>query len=168
MRKHLVWLLPDEIPDEGIPEKEDRMLAQGYRQLWPGRQRKETEERSTARQLLSLANCDLNQVTAELIALAAKNGNRLAQRHLKKVCRLLGWAIAQVITLLCPRRIVIGGGVSLIGEELLFAPLRNAAARYTFGPFADCYEIVPAALGESVVVHGALRLAKEAMSTRSD
>jgi glucokinase len=29
-----------------------------------------------------------------------------------------------------------------------------------FKPFADCYEIVPAALGEEVVVHGALALAR--------
>jgi len=69
-------------------------------------------------------------------------------------------AVCHVIALLCPRRIVIGGGVSLMGEELLFKPLREMVAERVFKPFADCYEIVPAALGEEVVVHGALALAR--------
>ncbi len=73
----------------------------------------------------------------------------------------LAEAICQVIALLCPRRIVIGGGVSLMGEDLLFKPLRELVAERVFKPFADCYDIVPAALGEEVVVHGALALARK-------
>ena len=69
-----------------------------------------------------------------------------------------------MIALLCPRRIVIGGGVSLMGEELLFEPLRKLVAERVFKPFADCYDIVPAALGEEVVVHGALALARKRLA----
>lgn len=69
-------------------------------------------------------------------------------------------AICHVIALLCPRRIVIGGGVSLMGEDLLFKPLRKLVAERVFKPFANCYDIVPAALGEEVVVHGALALVR--------
>ena len=72
----------------------------------------------------------------------------------------LAEALCHVIALLCPRRIVIGGCVSLMGEELLFKPLREMVAERVFKPFADCYEIVPSALGEEVVVHGALALAR--------
>ncbi len=73
----------------------------------------------------------------------------------------LSEAICYVIALLCPRRIIIGGGVSLMGEELLFQPLRQLVGKRVFPPFADCYDIVPAALGEEVVVHGALALARK-------
>jgi glucokinase len=38
--------------------------------------------------------------------------------------------------------------------------LRKLVAERVFKPFAGCYEIVPAALGEEVVVHGALALAR--------
>jgi glucokinase len=72
----------------------------------------------------------------------------------------LAKAIRHVIALLCPRRIVIGGGVSLVGDKVLFEPLRRLVAQRVFQPFADCYDIVPAALGEEVVVHGALALAR--------
>ena len=72
----------------------------------------------------------------------------------------LASAICDMIALLCPRRIVIGGGVSLMGEDLFFAPVREMVATNVFKPFADCFDIVPAALGEEVVVHGAIALAR--------
>jgi glucokinase len=75
----------------------------------------------------------------------------------------LAEAICTVIALICPRRIIIGGGVSLMGEDLFFEPLRREVAKRVFHPFANCYEIVPAALGEDVVVHGALALAKSVL-----
>jgi glucokinase len=54
---------------------------------------------------------------------------------------------------------VIGGGVPLAGEALFFAPLRQEVERYVFPPLRGTYRIVPAELGEEVVVHGALALA---------
>ena len=43
---------------------------------------------------------------------------------------------------------------------MFFAPLRREVARYVFPPLAKSYAIVPAALGEEVVVHGALAVAR--------
>jgi glucokinase len=111
----------------------------------------------------SLQNVRLNpdeSLTAEQIAQAASQHDALARTVLREAQSHLADAICHVIALLCPRRIVIGGGVSLMGEKLLFEPLREMVAERVFKPFADCYEIVPAALSEEVVVHGALALAK--------
>jgi glucokinase len=99
-------------------------------------------------------------LSTRAIAEAARRNDRVAREMLEYPLACLAEAICQVIALLCPRRIVIGGGVSLIGEEEFFAPLRRLVAERVFQPFADCYEIVPAALGEEVVVHGALALAR--------
>jgi glucokinase len=57
--------------------------------------------------------------------------------------------------------VVVGGGVSLIGEELFFEPLRDAVNQYVFPSLAGSFEIVPANLQEQVVVHGALALAAD-------
>ena len=46
----------------------------------------------------------------------------------------LGWAIAQMITLVAPEVVVMGGGVPLAGEALFFAPLRREVERYVFPP----------------------------------
>lgn len=98
-------------------------------------------------------------LTAKDVVAAVRQGDAFAQSVWHQSLGFLAGAICHVIALLCPRRIVIGGGVSLVGEELLFAPLRKRVAERVFKPFADCYEIVPAALGEEMVVHGALALA---------
>jgi glucokinase len=77
---------------------------------------------------------------------------------------VLGWAVAQVITITATEVVVVGGGVSLIGEPLFFAPLRAAVAQYVFPPLVGAYRLLPAALGELAVVHGALQLARNARS----
>lgn len=105
------------------------------------------------------------RITAEDVASAARQGDRPAQRILNESWGSLAEAICQMITLLCPRRIVIGGGVALMGEQVLFQPLRQMVAERVFRPFADCYDIVPAALGEEVVVHGALALARRRLTS---
>jgi glucokinase len=99
-------------------------------------------------------------LTARMVFEAAALGDRLCQGVLGESFAVLAEGICHVVALTCPRRIVVGGGVSLIGNPL-FVPLRHLVAERVFKPFADCFDIVPAALGEAVVVHGALALARQ-------
>jgi glucokinase len=99
------------------------------------------------------------EITAQQVAASAGQGDPQALTILEEAWDCLAEGLCQVIALLCPRRIVIGGGVGLMGDSILFKPLRRKVAAKVFRPFADCYDIVPAALGEEVVVHGALALA---------
>jgi glucokinase len=103
-------------------------------------------------------------LTVRQLGEAIRAGDFHARSLLEKPLQYLAEAICQVIALLCPQRIVIGGGVSLLGEEVLFAPLRRLVAERVFKPFAGCYEILPAALGEEMVVHGALALARQRLT----
>ncbi|TVS13294.1 MAG: ROK family protein [Planctomycetaceae bacterium] len=113
------------------------------------------------RDLLERCGDDVERLTAKDVACAASEGNQLAMNVLRRAAEVLGWAIAQMINLLAPEIVVIGGGVSLIGESLFFAPLRDAVSRYVFPPLAQTQRIVPAALGELVVVQGAIALAAQ-------
>lgn len=122
--------------------------------------RSEVARRKGAASHLQLVPHAATQLTAKDVADAAELDDRLARLILKEAWTALAEGICHVIALLCPRRIVIGGGVSSMGEKLLFAPLRKLVAERVFAPFAGCYDIVPAALGEEVVVHGALALAR--------
>ncbi len=100
-------------------------------------------------------------LTTKDVVDAVRQGDPFADSVWKQSVDVLADALCQMIALLCPRRIVIGGGVSLVGEDLLFAPLRKLVGERVFKPFAGCYEIVPAALGEEMVVHGALAFARQ-------
>ncbi|MFM9960012.1 MAG: ROK family protein [Planctomycetaceae bacterium] len=102
---------------------------------------------------------DVEELTTREIALSAADGNLIAKAALHQSHVALGWAIAQMMTLLSPHIVVIGGGVSLIGEKLFFEPLRQQVRRFVFPPLADSIRVVPAELNEEVVVHGAIALA---------
>lgn len=119
--------------------------------LEPGRRRFST--------LLDLAGGDVERVTTALVAKAAAAGDPLSLGLLADATHAIGWAIAQAITLVNPARVVVGGGVSLIGEDLFFGPVRRACDQFVFPPFKGIAQIVPAQLGEEVVVHGAVAVA---------
>lgn len=120
----------------------------------------EGQESSEITDLLNRCQNQIESLTTKSIGEAAVGGNQLARDEYVVATRVLGWAIAQVITVVAPEVVVVGGGVSLVGEEVFFAPLRNAVQQYAFPPLANSYKVLPAALGESVVVHGALALAR--------
>lgn len=106
-----------------------------------------------------LGDRELEDLTAKMIGEAAFRGNWLARKSLRGAIQALGWAIAQVITLTSAEVVVVGGGVSLIGEEQFFQPLCEGVGQFVFPPLRGAYRVVPASLGEEVVVHGAMTLA---------
>jgi glucokinase len=76
----------------------------------------------------------------------------------------LAHALCQAVALIAPSRIILGGGVSLMGDDLWFVPVRERVDADVFPPFRGSFDIVPASLGEEVVVHGALELARDALA----
>ena len=97
-------------------------------------------------------------LTTVMIGAAAAAGNDGARAILRSGTDTLGWAIAQVMALVDPDIVVVGGGVALLGDELLLDPLREAVGRYLFPPIQGAYRLASPQLGEEVVVHGAIAL----------
>lgn len=118
-------------------------------------------EQADAADLIDRCAGQIEELNTQRIAHAAAAGNRLAQEVVDRACRIYGWALAQMITLLAPNAVVLGGGVSLMGEQLWLRPLGEYVRQYVFPPLAGTFEIVPARLGEEMVVYGALALAAE-------
>ncbi len=113
--------------------------------------------------LLDRCDGDFTLLTTRDIVEAAQAGSNMCRTVLADAVETLGWAIAQVITLMAPEVVVIGGGVAMMPEEFFLTPLKQHVAAFVFPPLAKSYEIVPAALGEAVVVQGALLLAKQSL-----
>lgn len=110
----------------------------------------------------TLRDLPREELTTKRIAEHAFAGDRLASGVILYAAQALARALSQTTKLVCPKRYVIGGGVSLIGD-MFFTYLRDAyqAQDEEFAPFAGLTDIVPVALGEEVVVHGALALARK-------
>lgn len=97
---------------------------------------------------------------------AMQSGDARAQQTWVHARRRLAVALSHVIALICPQRIVLGGGVSLAPVHLFLDPLRVELAQIAFKPFALSYDVQVAALGELVVVQGALALARQSARNR--
>jgi len=85
---------------------------------------------------------------------AAKKGDKLALEVIKEEGRLLGIWLGGMISVLDPEIIVVGGGVSLIGEMLL-KPIRENIQTRTINLFAKDTPIVQAGLKHDVGILGA-------------
>jgi glucokinase len=99
--------------------------------------------------------------TVEEAVRAARAGEPRAVRGLADVGRYLGIGIANMITVISPDRIVLGGGVAAAGD-LLFEPIRAEIARRVTTTSVDQVDLVPAELGTwagaiGAAVHGAER-----------
>ncbi len=77
---------------------------------------------------------------------------------LAQSAKYYGVALANAITLLNPDIVVVGGGVARAGEKFL-GPVREIARRLVFEPYRRNFQVVPAKLGDTVVVVGAALLA---------
>jgi glucokinase len=99
----------------------------------------------------------LERIDAKTVYSAAEAGDEIAGRILNETCRTLGIAISNVIALLHPERVIIGGGVSLMGP-LFWDTLRNEVRIRAMPAFLSRTDVVKAELGEEVVVIGALCL----------
>jgi len=101
--------------------------------------------------------------TAEEAVRAAEAGDDRARAGLADVGRYLGIGIANMITVISPDRVILGGGVAAAGE-LLFAPIRAEVARRVRTTSIADVTILHAELGVwagaiGAAVHGAQRAA---------
>ena len=103
-------------------------------------------------------------ITTSLVARAAEQGDFISQRVLRGACESLAEAICHVLALLCPRRIVIGGGVSLIGEPLR-AAVEKRLPEYIMDVFHPGPPIRLAGLREDSVPVGALLMAADRLQS---
>ncbi len=98
------------------------------------------------------------RITAEVIADAARRGDRFARQLLAEVGANLGRGVASIVALVNPEVVVLGGGLAEAGPWLL-SPLRRAARQWGQPLASRQVRIVRSRLGESAGIVGAARFA---------
>ncbi|MFT4412627.1 ROK family glucokinase [Fredinandcohnia humi] len=99
------------------------------------------------------------ELSSKSIFEAASKGDEIAQQVIDQVTYHLGLSLSQIANGLNPEKIVVGGGVSKAGEQLL-KPLMEQFSRFAFPRVAEAAEIAIATLGNDAGVIGAAYLAK--------
>ena len=111
-----------------------------------------------APKLHELVEGDASRVTTKEIAQAAEAGDANVKDAIVRAARYLGIGVANVVVVLHPDLVVLGGGVAQIGE-LLFETVRQTV-RQRVGMFpTDGVAILPSALGDNAGALGGIALA---------
>jgi glucokinase len=117
----------------GIAQLAERMVAQAARRGRP-----------------SVLQAQLaGGLTARDVGRAAEAGDAVALSILRRSGERLGQALAMLVDVLNPQRIVLGGLAWRMGENLM-APMRRVLAREALPQTLAACAIVPAALGERI------------------
>jgi glucokinase len=118
---------------------------------------------AAAAQLLERVDCEPDRLTGEDVARAAAEGDPLALELVTEVGVWLGQGIADLAAVLDPEVVVIGGGVSKLGEMVL-APARDRLDRALPGRgFRPGPRVVAAELGPQAGMVGAADLVRRAV-----
>jgi glucokinase len=96
---------------------------------------------------------------------ALEQGDTTARRILEEIAEDLAFALSHVVHLFHPQIVVLGGGLSKVGEPLR-SGVENALGRFLMDAFAPGPRIALAKLGEDAVPVGALELAKAVQPKR--
>ncbi|MGY1913876.1 ROK family glucokinase [Blastococcus sp. SYSU DS0973] len=114
--------------------------------------------------LLERVHCEPGRLTGEHVARAAHDGDPLALELVTEVGYWLGQGIADLAAVLDPEVVVIGGGVSVLGEMVL-GPARERLERALPGRgFRPGPRIVAADLGAQAGIVGAADLVRRAVA----
>jgi glucokinase len=105
-----------------------------------------------------LAEGEESRITAKLVAQAAERGDETAEQVLAQAMHYLGLGMANLVHMLNPELIVIGGGVANLGERM-FGPVRRLIEELAFPEAAEAVRVAPAELGENAGVLGAAAVA---------
>ena len=108
--------------------------------------------------LWEMTGGDPERLTAKEVGKAAAQGDPLALSVLEKAFRYLGIALGNLVNLLNPEIIVIGGGVAAMGP-LLFRPAIQAMEATAFAHMCRDLPVVPALLGGEAGTRGMVALA---------
>jgi N-acetylglucosamine repressor len=114
-------------------------------------------KRGTYTSITQKVGTELNDITAKMIYEEAKAGDELSKQIIKNTGKFLGIGIANLINILNPEKVIIGGGISEAGD-LLFEPLVQTVMIRAMEVPAKVVNVYKTNLGENAGVIGAATL----------
>lgn len=116
-----------------------------------------SEEVISSEILMELCGGEKENLNCRMLGEALKKKDVFAMKFMDDVTNSIGIAISNVISLLGPECIAVGGGVSLIGDEFIDR-VREAVIRHEFISSHGRYRICKCQLDEDIVPAGVIKL----------
>ena len=110
------------------------------------------------------AGTDLADIRSGAIADAIKNGDESIRFLVEQAAETIGLGVVNVVHLLCPDKIVLGGGLVEAMEDLFVGTVRKTARRNVMNVYRERFDVVAAKLGDDAGALGAAAWAKKQLS----
>ncbi len=123
--------------------------------------------RGDAPYLLKKAGTDLAEIRSSALADAIANGDKVIRGLVEDAATAIGMAVVNIVHVLAPDKIVLGGGLIEAMEDLFVTTVRKTARSHVMSVYKDRFEVVAAELGDDAAVLGAAAWAKQQLSANS-
>ena len=117
-------------------------------------------ERGEKSLLTEMVNGNIDDITAREVGEAAEKDDKLALACINQIAVYFGIGLVSLIDIFNPEAIVIGGGLTNLGDRL-FGPAKEIVRERAFPLPAGAAKIVPAQLGDEAGIIGAVVWAKK-------
>jgi glucokinase len=124
--------------------------------------------RGDAPHLLAAAGTDLANIRSSVLAEAVRAGDTVIRRIIERAARLIGGAVGDVVNLVAPDVVVLGGGLVEAMPELFLQEVEKGARQRAAPPFSRTFKLAAAKLGDDAVVRGAAAWAQAAHATEAE
>ena len=124
--------------------------------------------RGEAPHLLAAAGTDLANIRSGTLAEAIQAGDDVIKQIVARAARLIGWAVGDVVNLLAPDVVVLGGGLVEAMPDLVVEEVEKSARLRAAPPFAKTFKVTAAKLGDDAVVRGAAAWAHAMQTAEAD
>ena len=111
--------------------------------------------------LTEILGDDLSEMKSGDLRKAIRRGDKLVERIIEEAAEYTGIAIANIINLINPEVVVLGGGVIDALQDEMMAIIVETAQDYALPGTAKGIEIVPSKLGDDAGIFGAAVRAKQ-------
>jgi glucokinase len=117
--------------------------------------------RGDAPYLAKKVGTDLANIRSGALAEAIENGDVAIRNLVEDASEAIGMAVVNLVHILAPDKIVLGGGLVEAMEELIVTCVRKTARANVMSVYRDTFEVVAAKLGDDAGVWGAAAWAKQ-------
>ena len=111
--------------------------------------------RGEAPNLLEVAGTDLSKIRSKTIADAIEKGDKAVERVVRQTAQQVGIAVVNLVHLIAPDVIVLGGGVVEAMPKLYLEEVERTAKKFVLDCYKDQFTIAQAALGDDAGSLGA-------------
>ncbi len=111
--------------------------------------------RGEAPYLRKAAGTDLADIRSGAIADAVEQGDEAIRRLVETACNTIALGVVNVVHLLAPDTIVLGGGLVEAMEEFIVSRVKKASREQVMEVYRDRFDVVAAKLGDDASVLGA-------------